>query len=211
MARFVECDDRAENRRAIVGDRRGHGRPLAVYTDHAGHLGRWLSKKEERTDTIIPPTLISSRNCDDPFAHPIIFPRLSQRQALPRLGGRAAATASRVLHFLALPAPLERPVRRGHILGHPDQLDVSEDPCLASPDVRTPARCRDTEPRQVSISSSLGSTGSPSLHYRHSPSRNTSTIRGSLRPSTRSSRIASAGMPSRTIFCTACTISSRPP
>ena len=30
-----------------------HGRPLAVYTDHAGHFGQWLTKKEERTDTII--------------------------------------------------------------------------------------------------------------------------------------------------------------
>ncbi len=32
---------------------RCHGRPQAVYTDHAGHFGQWLSKKEERTDTII--------------------------------------------------------------------------------------------------------------------------------------------------------------
>ena len=53
MARFVERDDGAENRRAIIGYLRRHGRPLAVYTDHAGHFGQWLTKKEERTDTII--------------------------------------------------------------------------------------------------------------------------------------------------------------
>ncbi len=53
MARFVARDDGAENRRAIIGYLRRHGRPVAVYTDHAGHFGQWLSKKEERTDTII--------------------------------------------------------------------------------------------------------------------------------------------------------------
>lgn len=53
MARFVERDDGAENRRAIIGYLQRHGRPLAVYTDHAGHFGQWLTKKEERTDTII--------------------------------------------------------------------------------------------------------------------------------------------------------------
>ena len=53
MARFVERDDGAENRRAIIAYLRCHGRPQAVYTDHAGHFGQWLSKKEERTDTII--------------------------------------------------------------------------------------------------------------------------------------------------------------
>ena len=53
MARFVERDDGAENRRAIIAYLRCHGLPLAVYTDHAGHFGQWLSKKEERTDTII--------------------------------------------------------------------------------------------------------------------------------------------------------------
>lgn len=53
MARFVERDDGAENRRAIIGCLQRHGRPLAVYTDHAGHFGQWLTKKEERTDTII--------------------------------------------------------------------------------------------------------------------------------------------------------------
>ena len=42
-----------ENRRAIIGYLQRHGRPLAVYTDHAGHFGQWLTKKEERTDTII--------------------------------------------------------------------------------------------------------------------------------------------------------------
>ena len=53
MARFAARDDGAENRRAIIGYLRRHGRPVAVYTDHAGHFGQWLSKKEERTDTII--------------------------------------------------------------------------------------------------------------------------------------------------------------
>ena len=53
MARFVERDDGAENRRTIIGYLQRHGRPLAVYTDHAGHFGQWLTKKEERTDTII--------------------------------------------------------------------------------------------------------------------------------------------------------------
>ena len=32
---------------------RRHGRPLAVYTDHAGHFGQWQSKKSKRTDTLI--------------------------------------------------------------------------------------------------------------------------------------------------------------
>ena len=40
-------------RRAIIGYLRRHGRPLAVYTDHVGHFGQWLSRKEERTDSII--------------------------------------------------------------------------------------------------------------------------------------------------------------
>lgn len=53
MARFVERDDGAENRRAIIGYLQRHGRPLAVYTDHAGHFGQWLTKRGERTDTII--------------------------------------------------------------------------------------------------------------------------------------------------------------
>ena len=53
MTRFVERDDGAENRRAIIGYPRRHGRPQAVYTDHAGHFGQWLSKRGERTDTII--------------------------------------------------------------------------------------------------------------------------------------------------------------
>ena len=52
-ARFVERDDGAENRRAIIEHLRLHGRPLAVYTDHAGHFGQWLEKKGERTETII--------------------------------------------------------------------------------------------------------------------------------------------------------------
>ena len=53
MARFVERDNGAENRRAMIAYLRRHGRPVAVYTDHAGHFGQWLSEKEKRTDTII--------------------------------------------------------------------------------------------------------------------------------------------------------------
>ena len=53
MACFVERDDGAENRRAIIGYLRRHGRPVAVYTDHAGHFGQWLTKQQERTGTII--------------------------------------------------------------------------------------------------------------------------------------------------------------
>ena len=53
MARFVARDNGAENRRAIIEYLGRHGRPVAVYTDHAGHFGQWLSKKEERTGTII--------------------------------------------------------------------------------------------------------------------------------------------------------------
>ena len=52
-ARFVARDDGAENRRTIIEYLRCHGRPVAVYTDHAGHFGQWLSKKEKRTETII--------------------------------------------------------------------------------------------------------------------------------------------------------------
>ena len=53
MACFVERDDGAENRRAIIGYLPRHGRPVAVYTDHAGHFGQWLTKQQERTGTII--------------------------------------------------------------------------------------------------------------------------------------------------------------
>ncbi len=52
-ARFVARDNGAENRRVIIDYLRRHGRPLAVYTDHAGHFGQWQSEKEKRTDTII--------------------------------------------------------------------------------------------------------------------------------------------------------------
>ena len=48
MGRFVERDDGAENRRAIIGYLRRHGRPLAVYTDHAGHFGQAV--EEGRAD-----------------------------------------------------------------------------------------------------------------------------------------------------------------
>ena len=51
--RFVERDNGAENRRAMMAYLRRHGRPLAVYTDHAGHFGQWQSKKSKRTDTLI--------------------------------------------------------------------------------------------------------------------------------------------------------------
>ena len=37
---------------AVSGFLTRHGRPGAPYTDHAGHFGQWLSKKEARTDTI---------------------------------------------------------------------------------------------------------------------------------------------------------------
>lgn len=53
VARFVERDNGAENHRAIIEYVRRHRRPLAVYTDHAGHFGQWLLKKGQRTDTII--------------------------------------------------------------------------------------------------------------------------------------------------------------
>ena len=53
MARFVARDNGAENRRAIIEHLGRHGCPVAVYTDHAGHSGQWLSKREERTGTII--------------------------------------------------------------------------------------------------------------------------------------------------------------
>ena len=53
MARFVARDNGVENRRAIIEYLGRHGRPVAVYTDHAGHFGQWLSKKAKRTDTII--------------------------------------------------------------------------------------------------------------------------------------------------------------
>ena len=51
--RFVERDNGAENRRAMMAYLRRHGRPLAVYTDHAGHFGQWQSEKSKRTDTLI--------------------------------------------------------------------------------------------------------------------------------------------------------------
>lgn len=53
MARFVERDDGAENRRALIAYLRLHGRPLAFYVDHAGHFGQWRTEKGRRTDTII--------------------------------------------------------------------------------------------------------------------------------------------------------------
>ncbi len=53
MAHFVERDDGAENRRALIAYLRRHGRPLAFYADHAGHFGQWMTAKGRRTDTII--------------------------------------------------------------------------------------------------------------------------------------------------------------
>ncbi len=52
-ARFVERDNGAENRRAVIEYLRRHGRPLAFYADHAGHFGQWMTKQGRRTDTII--------------------------------------------------------------------------------------------------------------------------------------------------------------
>ncbi len=52
-ARFVRKDDGAENRRAIIDYLRAHGRPLAVYTDRAGHFGQKRSKGKPRTESII--------------------------------------------------------------------------------------------------------------------------------------------------------------
>ena len=53
FARFVERDNGAENRRAMMAYLRRHGRPLAAYADHAGHFGQWQSRTGRRTDTII--------------------------------------------------------------------------------------------------------------------------------------------------------------
>ena len=50
--RFVERDTGAANRRAIIECLERHGRPLAVYTDHAGHFGQ-RAKDGERTKSVI--------------------------------------------------------------------------------------------------------------------------------------------------------------
>ncbi len=51
--RFVERDTGAANRRAIVECLERHGRPRAVYVDHAGHFGQRLGPEGKRTRTII--------------------------------------------------------------------------------------------------------------------------------------------------------------
>ncbi len=52
-AKFARKDDGAENRRAIIDYLETHGRPLAVYTDRAGHFGQKRSKGKPRTESII--------------------------------------------------------------------------------------------------------------------------------------------------------------
>ena len=47
--RFVERDTGAANRRAIIECLERHGRPLAVYTDHAGHFGQRAKDGERRS------------------------------------------------------------------------------------------------------------------------------------------------------------------
>ena len=49
--RFVERDTGAANRRAIIKCLERHGRPLAVYTDSAGHFGQ-RAKDDERTKSV---------------------------------------------------------------------------------------------------------------------------------------------------------------
>jgi hypothetical protein len=62
MARFVPRDSGAANREAVIDYLRRHGRPVAFYTDKAGHFGQWtrsvshlpLQEREaKRTESII--------------------------------------------------------------------------------------------------------------------------------------------------------------
>jgi hypothetical protein len=41
MARFVPVDDGPANRQIVIDYLRRHGRPVAFYTDKAGHFGQW--------------------------------------------------------------------------------------------------------------------------------------------------------------------------
>ena len=52
FGRFVKRDTGAENRRAIIACLKRHGRPLAVYADHAGHFGQ-RRKDGKRTKSVI--------------------------------------------------------------------------------------------------------------------------------------------------------------
>ncbi len=52
-AKFARKDDGAENRRSIIDYLETHGRPLAVYTNRAGHFGQKRSKGKPRTESII--------------------------------------------------------------------------------------------------------------------------------------------------------------
>ena len=52
LGRFVKRDTGAENRRAIIACLKRHGRPLAVYADHAGHFGQ-RKKDGKRTKSVI--------------------------------------------------------------------------------------------------------------------------------------------------------------
>ena len=62
MARFVPRDSGAANREVVIDYLRRHGRPVAFYTDKAGHFGQWtrsvsgipLQEREaKRTESII--------------------------------------------------------------------------------------------------------------------------------------------------------------
>ena len=62
MARFVPVDDGAANRQIVIDYLRRWGRPIAFYTDKAGHFGQWtrpvskvpLQEREaKRTESII--------------------------------------------------------------------------------------------------------------------------------------------------------------
>lgn len=62
MARFVPRDNGSANRQIVIGYLRRWGRPVAFYTDKAGHFGQWtrpvskipLEEREAmRTEAII--------------------------------------------------------------------------------------------------------------------------------------------------------------
>ena len=55
FGRFVKRDTGAENRRAIIACLKRHGRPLAVYADHAGQVQRFSQRRKDgkRTKSVI--------------------------------------------------------------------------------------------------------------------------------------------------------------
>ena len=62
MARFVPRDTGAANRQIAIDYLRRHGRPIAFYTDKAGHFGQWTrpvsaipleERDTKRTESII--------------------------------------------------------------------------------------------------------------------------------------------------------------